>query len=53
VRIQDVCVAIASVKIRSLCSHAEDDEIVVPLVDGFSYEQLAQLSVSLGTLEIA
>jgi hypothetical protein len=30
----------------------EDDEIVVPLVDGISYAQLVLLSTSLGTPEI-
>lgn len=49
---RDVGDAIASAKIRAMCPHAGDDGIEVPLIDGISYAQLAQLSASLGTAEI-
>ena len=52
VKIQDVCDALASVKIRAMWPRAEDDEIAAALVGGVYYEQLAQLSVALGTMEI-
>ena len=50
--LQDVGDAIASAKIRAMCPLAEDDGIAVPLVDGISYAQLAQLSAALGTADI-
>jgi hypothetical protein len=50
--IQDVCDAITSAKIRAMCPRVEDDGIAVPLVDGISYTQLAQLSAAIGTAEI-
>ena len=50
--LQDVCDAITSAKIRAMCPRVEDDGIAVPLIDGISYAQLAQLNTMLGTAEI-
>jgi hypothetical protein len=35
-----------------MCPRAGDDGIAVPLIDGISYAQLAQLSAALGTADI-
>jgi hypothetical protein len=50
--LQLVCDAIASAKIPAMCPRAGDDGIAVPLIDGISYAQIAQLSAALGTADI-
>lgn len=50
--LQEVADAIASAKIPAMWPRAGDDGVLVPLVDGISYTQLARLSTALGTAEI-
>ena len=50
--LQVVSSALVSAKIRAMCPRVEDEGFAVPLIDGISYTQLAQLSAALGTAEI-